>query len=336
MTITNKQAHHPPLSFNNTQLQEVKEHKHLGLTLTHNLSWTVHIDSIVQSASKMCDVLKKFKYELDRKSLETIYFSFIRPKLEYGSIVWDDCTEQEKLTLEQVQLSAARIVTGAKKGTSHHLIHEELHWPTLQDRRTNMKLKNMHKMMYGKAPEYLCELLPNLVRENQRYPLRNNNNFRQIYTRTEGFRQSILPHSVKLWNNLDETSKSIPDFDAFSCHISDELLINPLYYFGSRKANIIHAQMRMNCSDLRAHLLQLHVVDDPICLCQTGREDTRHFFFTCPLYIRQRITLHNIVSTSSKWTLDTLLFGDRDLDLESNKLLFQAVHDFITDSGRFT
>ena len=51
------------------------------------------------------------------KSLETIYESFVRSKLEYAWFFWgDDCSEQDQLALEKCQLRAARIVTGAQKG----------------------------------------------------------------------------------------------------------------------------------------------------------------------------------------------------------------------------
>ena len=66
----------------------------------------------------MADVLKKLKYQVDKESLEKIYFSFIRPKLEYGNYIWDNCFEGDKDRLEDFQLSIARTVTGARKGTS--------------------------------------------------------------------------------------------------------------------------------------------------------------------------------------------------------------------------
>ena len=44
--------------------------------------------------------MRKLKYKLDRKSLETIYTAFIRPLLEYGSVTWDNCTQYEKHELE--------------------------------------------------------------------------------------------------------------------------------------------------------------------------------------------------------------------------------------------
>ena len=65
---------------------------------------------------------------------EYIHFIFVRPKLEYASIIWDDCTEADKLKLENVQLGFARVVTGDKRGTSHELLYDETSWPTLSSR----------------------------------------------------------------------------------------------------------------------------------------------------------------------------------------------------------
>ena len=33
----------------------------------------------------------------------------------------------------------------------------------------------------------------------------------------------------------------------------------PLYYYGKRKFNIIHARLRMKCSEVTAHLYNMHI-----------------------------------------------------------------------------
>ena len=40
--------------------------------------------------------MRKLKFKLDKKSLEIIYTAFIGPLLEYGDVIWDNCTEYEK------------------------------------------------------------------------------------------------------------------------------------------------------------------------------------------------------------------------------------------------
>jgi hypothetical protein len=57
--------------------------------------------------------------------LEKLYIGFIRPILEYGGIVWDNCILHESELLESVQLEAARIITGLRKGTSHAKLYTE-------------------------------------------------------------------------------------------------------------------------------------------------------------------------------------------------------------------
>ena len=37
----------------------------------------------------------------DRKSLETIYLTYIRPIMEYADVVWDNCTNYEKQELDK-------------------------------------------------------------------------------------------------------------------------------------------------------------------------------------------------------------------------------------------
>ena len=77
---------------------------------------------------------------MDRKSLETIYLTFIRPLLEYGDIIWDNCTQQEKTELDKIQNEAARIATGATKLVSVDALYKEIGWETLEQRRNNHKL----------------------------------------------------------------------------------------------------------------------------------------------------------------------------------------------------
>ena len=45
--------------------------------------------------------MRKLKFQLNRKSLQTIYFSFIRTLLEYADVVWDNCTQYEANELEK-------------------------------------------------------------------------------------------------------------------------------------------------------------------------------------------------------------------------------------------
>ena len=59
---------------------------------------------------------------------ERTYFAFVRPKLKYASHIWENCTWQDRNKLEKFQLETARIVTGARRGTSQELLYKETNW----------------------------------------------------------------------------------------------------------------------------------------------------------------------------------------------------------------
>ena len=102
----------PPLYMQNVQIEEVECHKHLGVCLSRDCSWHQHISYLKEKTWCRISVMRKLKYKLDRKSLETIYIAFIRPLLEYADVIWDNCTQYEKDDLEKIQIEAARIATG--------------------------------------------------------------------------------------------------------------------------------------------------------------------------------------------------------------------------------
>ena len=335
MTISNRNTKHEPLYFGNQKLTEVESHKHLGITFNSKLNWSDHIHNILENVSKTSNVLKRLKCTLDRKTLETIYITFIRPKLEYSSQIWDDCSERDKSLLENVQLEMARTVTGAKKCTSHHLLYDEVSWPTLSERRELRKTELMYKIVHKKTPDYLSEILPEKVGKDNAYLLRNKENFKQFQCRTEKYRKSFFPAAVNTWNTLDTSIRNTEDFELFKKKVIIQKQNNLLFYYGDRKVGIVHAQLRMACSNLKAHLYQLHVIDDPTCSCSNNVEDTYHFFFDCPLYYTNRLELINAITSVSTFTLNVLLYGDSALKLEENQFIFKSVHKYIKNSQRF-
>lgn len=102
---------------------------------------------------------------MGREHLSKLYISFIRPTLEYASIVWDGCSVHDADKLEKVQLCAARIVTGLPIFVPREALYLETGWEILQTRRYIAKMKTMFKFNMGSLPDYLCDIIPN-KREN--------------------------------------------------------------------------------------------------------------------------------------------------------------------------
>ena len=193
-----------------------------------------------------------------------------------------------------------------------------------------------YKIVNGQAPIMLLNTFDSLNTHERIYNLRGNN-IAVPFTRTESYRQSFFPEAIRQWNSLDTSvklSKSLSEFKhAIQKPKYDK---HKILYYGSRWPSIHHARLRLGCSKLKSHLTyNLHVLDDPYCTCGFGVEDPIHFFFTCPHYSVQRTLRNNTVAPITLFTLHNLLYGDNNLSLDENKVIFDAVHRFLEETQRF-
>lgn len=137
-------------------------HKHVGLNFLNflnNRHWAFDIDGRVRKASSRLQIIRKHNYELNCKSLETLYFSYIRPILEYAYVIWDNTTAELAQKVEQINIESARIITGATKLSIMQDLYKETRWETLQTRRRNHKILQHHKIIHSLAPPYLTSLI---------------------------------------------------------------------------------------------------------------------------------------------------------------------------------
>ena len=326
------------LQLNNTPIQEVTSHKHLGIVIAKNLWWREYINEVYCKAMKRLDIIQAFKYKLDRQSLEKYYISFVRPLLEYADVVWSGAYDCDLVKLEKVQVRAMRIITGATEKSNILNLYRDTGWAYLQERREIHKLIWFYKIINNMAPPYLTELLPPTVEERSDYNLRSRKNISQVSTRLETFSRSFFPCTIKLWNLLPPDLRNIQSLELFTKLLKHkyEKKSYPWYNIGNRFANIHHARLRIGCSMLNAHLFyNLVVIDSPSCRCGHSCEDPQHYFFECRLYRYQRENLISLLTSYLPVTLELLLYGNENLSFESNREITLAVHNYIIETKRF-
>ena len=233
MTISRKlnKPHQPNLIMNNTIISTVTEHKHLGLQLSDDGNWNKHIDMITKKAFSRVNILRKFKFILDRKTLETIYITFIRPLLEYADVVWDTKTQILINKLENVQVEAARIVTGGTRLVSLSNLYIETGWEKLKDRRERHRTIQFYKMSNNLTPQYLSNLIPQnfgmIHDHNTRHTLR----IPPVRTRTSLDASYFIPSSVQLWNQQPENIKSSRSVQIIKSNLQPQNNTKPIYYY---------------------------------------------------------------------------------------------------------
>ena len=202
-------------NFGGEVISQVDKHKHLGITLSCDLTWQSHIDDIVSKAETRLNIMSRLYYLLDRKTLETMYISFVRPTLEYGDTIWCNLTETHSQQIEQVQKRAGRIVSGATRGTPSDDLLRELGWATMDKRRTLHRLILFHKISNGHSPPYLRDTIPATVSQITHYGLRSAREFTTFSTRINLYYHSFFPKVVREWNELDENERAIYDPNEF-------------------------------------------------------------------------------------------------------------------------
>ena len=199
----------PPVIFDNTAVSEVNHHTYLGITFSFNLRWNTHVDELCTKANKRLNMMLPLKYKLDRRSLENMYKSFVRPVMEYGIVVWGGTYDTSLSKLEEINIKAMRIITGATEKSNIAKLSLETSISSVTERRDMAMLLMFYKVVNNLVPDYLSQLLPSANRNIVKYNLRNNDEIKLPFMRLETFRRSFIPYALKLWNLLSIQDRTI-------------------------------------------------------------------------------------------------------------------------------
>ena len=121
MLLTNKHnISVQTILLNNEPLEFVQHYKYLGVTVSHNLSWSHHIQDICKKARKVLGAIYHRISKNTNDSL-TVLKLYIRPHLEYAAQVWNPHLEKGIQGLEKVQKFALRICN-----KDYHVSYEHL------------------------------------------------------------------------------------------------------------------------------------------------------------------------------------------------------------------
>ena len=91
-------------SFNSVALEELTNIRDLGIIFDQELSFATHMNHLVSSSLKLwCFVCRTCSNFKNIAAIKTLYFSLIRSKLEYVSIVWNPFYRKYIKQIENVQ-----------------------------------------------------------------------------------------------------------------------------------------------------------------------------------------------------------------------------------------
>ena len=130
MTVTrSKHPFQPIYKIGSDTLEIVNSYKYLGIIISSDLDWKLHINSIVCKTSKLSGFIRRVVKSKDPDIFVKLYCSLCRPILEYAAPVWCPCILIHKETLERVQRRFTRSCLGVPRRSTINP-DNEISYPT--------------------------------------------------------------------------------------------------------------------------------------------------------------------------------------------------------------
>ena len=127
--------------------------------LASKLDFDEHIKGVFDS--KSIGLTRKVRNFLQRSSLLQIYKCFVRPHLDYGEIIYDVKSFQQKL--ESIQFNSVSAIIETIRGTSREKIYPELGLESLQDRCWYRKLRVFYRILNSMSLKYISDIIPRTI-----------------------------------------------------------------------------------------------------------------------------------------------------------------------------
>jgi hypothetical protein len=81
------------------------------MTIDSHLTWNSHCCKAANKISRNSNIISRVRKMLPPESLKLLYNPLILPHLQYGLILWENCTNQNKKRITTIQKEIVRIVS---------------------------------------------------------------------------------------------------------------------------------------------------------------------------------------------------------------------------------
>ncbi len=201
MLITRKRKPPSPrVLLGEVEVERVKSHKLLGVVISEDLSWSLHISQVCLKSKRLLGCLYRTFHLASTTCLTLLYKAVVRPVMEYASCVWSPSHAVHQVRLERVQSFAAKVVTKCWTA-SPTVLKDSLQWPPLQERRLFQQLCVCNRILRGDS------LISSSVFEPHPRPSRVHGNSKPLFkqrVRSVQHGSSFFHNIVQDWNGLPE------------------------------------------------------------------------------------------------------------------------------------
>ena len=255
--FTRKKITYPPnLKYGDIPLKYEVNHKFLGVYFdSPSLTWKKHIEETVKNCNKRLDIMKASTatyWGADRKTLLIIYKSFIRSKIDYGSVAFGSACNTILNKLEVVQNTALRISVGALKSTPIVSLRCETQVCSIKD-RIDFNVRKFFNKAHYLQPD---NPVKNIISKKHIVATWNWNastNKKPAILRAEAVRLRLSLPLIR--NNENILLPSLPPWDRFVPKVSTHLIINAK---NNLPENVIQAIFKITMSKRYPNFIQVY------------------------------------------------------------------------------
>jgi len=202
-------------------IQSVSSVVDLGVTVNNNLKFALHINNVCCKAHRRANLLLRCFQSKNVESLVSAFKVYVRPIIEYCSVVWNPCLLKDIKTIETVQRKFTKRLPGMKT-LSYHQRLVKLGLESLELRRLRADLLFTYKLVFGITDLKLSDFFtPNFHRTSRRHRY-------QLYLPTckNSIRSNSYPYRVlSIWNELSPHETNFNSIATFKSSLTSEQLL---------------------------------------------------------------------------------------------------------------
>ena len=198
--------------------------RNLGVIFDKEMSFQHHSKQLTRNCFFQLRNISKLRTMVYKSELEMIIHAFVSSRLDYCNGLFSCLNKKELSRLQQVQNSAARLLTRCNRRTHISPILKALHWLPVSFRVKFKILVLTFRALHGQAPSYIRNLCPYTPNQRLRSLDKNLLMVPRSRFRTRGDRsfQVVAP---KLWNDLPPLLRSLDSVDAFKSKLKTHLFL---------------------------------------------------------------------------------------------------------------
>ena len=156
-----KQQLHKPvlnLTLGKTTIEQVNEHKLLGVTIDTCLTWNKHIETLMKKLSRNIFLLYKLRQFVQQKHLHLFFNAHIISHINYASTIWDGCSQDTLKKLNSLHRRAVKQINSCQTTTTDVKL-KKLNILPLKKQLDLNKTILIHKIYNNQTPTYLTEII---------------------------------------------------------------------------------------------------------------------------------------------------------------------------------